>query len=72
MPVLVMESIGPIAALRRSGSILRAKWGESAAGEARFGLLGILFYLQAAGLVALGMAIVQSSGASAYAGLGPC
>jgi hypothetical protein len=51
---------------------LRAKWGESAAGEARFGLLGILFYLQAAGLVALGMAIVQSSGASAYAGLGPC
>jgi len=35
-------------AIRRSSAILRAKWGESLAGEARFGLVGLVFYLQAA------------------------
>jgi hypothetical protein len=71
IPVLVTERLGPIAALRRSSAILRAKWGESLAGEARFGLLGLLFFLQAAALFALGYAIVSSHGASWMAGLGP-
>ena len=71
LPVLATEGVGPIAALRRSSAILRAKWGESLAGETRFGLLGLLFGLQAAALFFIGLAIVLSYGATAMAGLGP-
>ena len=33
LPVLVVEKVGPITAIRRSSAILRSKWGESLAGE---------------------------------------
>lgn len=71
LPVLAAEGVGPIAALRRSSSILKAKWGESLAGEARFGLIAILFFLQAALVFFVGLAIAMSYGASAYLGIGP-
>jgi Family of unknown function (DUF6159) len=71
VPVLVTERVGPITAVRRSSSILRSKWGESLAGEARFGLVGLVFYLQAALLFFIGLAIFLSYGALALAGLGP-
>jgi hypothetical protein len=71
LPVLVVEGLGPIAALRRSSGILRSKWGESLAGEARFGLLGILFFLQALLLFFIGLALALSYGPTALAGLGP-
>jgi Family of unknown function (DUF6159) len=71
IPVLVTERVGPIAAIRRSSAILRAKWGESLAGEARFGLVGLVFYLQAAVLFFIGLAIFLSYGPTAMAGLGP-
>ena len=70
VPVLVTEKVGPITAVKRSASILRAKWGESLAGEARIGLLGILFFLLSALVFAGGAAIVLSKGAAAFAGLG--
>jgi len=71
IPVLASEGLGPFAAMRRSGEIVRGKWGESLAGETRFGLLGFLFFLQAAALFFIGLAIVLSHGAGAFAGLGP-
>jgi hypothetical protein len=71
LPVLVVEGLGPIAALRRSSEILRSKWGESLAGEARFGLIGILFFLQALLLFFIGLALALSHGPTAFAGLGP-
>jgi uncharacterized membrane protein len=71
VPVLVTESVGPITAVRRSSAILRSKWGESLAGEARFGLIGLVFYLQAALLFFIGLAIVLSHGAAGMLGLGP-
>jgi hypothetical protein len=71
LPVLVTERVGPIAAIRRSSAILKSKWGESLAGEARFGLVGLVFYLQAAVLFFIGLAIVLSYGPTAIAGLGP-
>ena len=71
LPVLVVEGLGPIAALRRSSAILRSKWGESLAGEARFGLFGALFMLQALALFFIGLAIALNYGATAMAGLGP-
>ena len=45
VPVLVTEKVGPVTAVKRSAAILRSKWGESLAGEARIGLLGALFFL---------------------------
>jgi hypothetical protein len=71
LPVLAVERVGPIAAIRRSSAILRAKWGESLTGDFRFGLLGLLFFLQAGLLFAAGLALVLSHGATAFAGLGP-
>jgi uncharacterized protein DUF6159 len=71
VPVLVTERLGPIAAIRRSAAILRAKWGESLAGEARFVLIGVVFYLQAALLFCIGLAILLGYGPTAMAGLGP-
>jgi len=70
VPVLVTEKVGPITAVKRSASILRAKWGESLAGEARIGLLGILFFLLSALVFAGGAALVFSKGAMAMAGIG--
>ncbi len=71
LPVLAAERLGPIAALRRSSEILREKWGESLAGEARFSLLVFLFVLQAAALFAGGLAIVLSDHPGAFAPFGP-
>ena len=48
VPVLVTEKVGPVTAVKRSAAILRAKWGESLAGEARIGLIGGLFFLLSA------------------------
>ncbi|MFZ2066093.1 MAG: DUF6159 family protein [Xanthobacteraceae bacterium] len=70
LPVLVVEKVGPITAIRRSSAILRSKWGESLAGETRFGLLGFLFVLQAAAVFFAGLAIQLSYGSAAMAGLG--
>lgn len=46
VPVLVMERVGPIEAIRRSGSLLRKTWGEQLVGNIGislvFGLLALL------------------------------
>jgi uncharacterized protein DUF6159 len=70
VPVLVTEKVGPITAVKRSAAILRSKWGESLAGEARIGLLGTLFFLLSALVFAGGAALVLSKSATAMAGLG--
>lgn len=56
VPVLVFEGLGPIAAIKRSGSIFKQTWGESVVGQFSislfFGLLAILGILPiAAGIV---------------------
>ena len=70
VPVLVTEKVGPITAVKRSASVLRSKWGESLAGEARIGLIGMLFFLLSALVFAGGAALVLSKSATAMAGLG--
>jgi hypothetical protein len=46
VPLLVYRNIGPVQAIRESGSLMRRAWGETAAGEigmtAVFGLLGLV------------------------------
>jgi len=70
VPVLVTEKVGPVTAVKRSTAILRAKWGESLAGEARIGLIGGLFFILSALVFFGGLALVLGKGAAAVAGLG--
>ena len=39
VPVLVVDGLGPIAALKRSAAILKRTWGESLGGEGGLGLI---------------------------------
>jgi uncharacterized membrane protein (DUF485 family) len=43
IPVIVVEKLGPIDAIRRSGAILRRTWGESFVGNSGIGLMVFLF-----------------------------
>ncbi len=46
VPVLVAEDVGPIDAVKRSGSLLRQTWGEQIAGNLSVGLIfGLIFFL---------------------------
>lgn len=38
VPVLVVEGVGPITAVKRSGKLFRERWGESLTGQALIGL----------------------------------
>jgi hypothetical protein len=45
LPILVFEGIGPIAAVKRSGSLFKKTWGENIIANAAIGLLGFLAIL---------------------------
>jgi hypothetical protein len=53
IPVVALEGIGPIAALKRSGVLLKQTWGENLAGQLGFGLLGFVAALPAIVLAVL-------------------
>lgn len=71
MPVLVVEKVGPITAVRRSAAILRAKWGASVGGEGRLTVIGLLVVIPATLVGVIGGAIVSQYGVTAYAAAGP-
>jgi hypothetical protein len=53
VPVLAAENIGPIAAIKRSGSLLRGTWGEQLIGAGGIGLvMGLLLFV----VIVIGMA----------------
>jgi hypothetical protein len=62
VPVLAVEKIGPIGAVKRSASLLRRTWGEQLVGNAGIGivfsLVGVLFIFIGAGLA---YAVAQAS-----------
>jgi len=53
VPIIMLEDLGPIAALKRSGALLKRTWGENIVGQGGFGLLGLVAMLPAAVLVAI-------------------
>lgn len=55
VPVLVVEDLGPVEAIKRSASLLRQTWGEQLAGE--FGI-GMVFGLLMFAAILLGIPIV--------------
>jgi hypothetical protein len=61
IPVIALEGLGPLAALKRSLSVLRERWGEGVTGS--FAIGGLVFlgaFLPGVALVALGVAISSS------------
>jgi len=62
VPVLAVESVGPIEAVKRSGSLLRRTWGEQIIGNVGIGLLfglGILLVLVIGGALVFAAAQVS-------------
>jgi hypothetical protein len=52
IPIIVVEGIGPFAALKRSGSLFKKTWGENLVAQLGFGLLGFIAIF--AGLIVAG------------------
>ena len=52
IPILVLEDIGVVDAVKRSGSLFKQTWGENLAARVGFGLLGFLASLPAVALIA--------------------
>lgn len=62
VPVIALEGLGPMDALKRSSAIIRERWGEGVAGAASIGGIAFLLgFLPAAGLIALGIVVADSS-----------
>ena len=59
IPVVALEGIGPFAALKRSGVLLKQTWGENLGGQIGFGLLG--FVASIPGLVLILLAVLSDS-----------
>ena len=55
VPALVVDNLGPIAALKDSGKRLRQTWGEHLVGNFSFGLIFFLLALPAMALIGLGV-----------------
>ena len=58
VPVLVVEKVGPIKAIRRSGVILKESWGESMGAHFGIGFIIFLFALPGIGLLMGGIAVL--------------
>lgn len=59
VPVIMLEDLGPINALKRSGQLLKKTWGENLSAQAGFGILGMLVMLP--GAIVLGLGIASGS-----------
>ena len=60
IPILVNEDIGPIEAIKRSGSMIKKTWGEQIAGDLSIGLI-FFFITLGALLIGIPLAILAAS-----------
>lgn len=66
VPVLAVEGVGPIEAIRRSGGLLRKTWGEQIVGNVGIGVVfGLAFIIVAFVGALLLVALAKASGAAA-------
>jgi hypothetical protein len=68
VPVLVVDGVGPIKAIKQSSGILRRTWGESLAGSGGLGLVSFLFALPLFALIALGGMLASGAGSADASG----
>ena len=74
IPVLVVEGVGPITAIKRSAGLLKKTWGEQIIGSAGIGLvfglislavavigIGLGVLIMSAGIVVLGIAVIAAA-----------
>ena len=62
LPILVIENIGVMDAVKRSGSLFKRTWGENVAAQVGFGLLGFVIALPAILLAAAAFALGETIG----------
>jgi hypothetical protein len=63
VPTVVVEGLGPFAALKRSAGLFRATWGENLVAQAGFGLLGFVLALPALLVFGGSIALAVADGA---------
>jgi hypothetical protein len=61
LPVLVVEGLGPVAAIRRSSALMRQTWGETASGSVGLGALGFAAAVPAMIFIAAGVAMASAT-----------
>ncbi|RMF71526.1 MAG: hypothetical protein D6744_17825 [Planctomycetota bacterium] len=62
VPVLVIERLGPLAAIRRSASMLRETWGEQIIANFGFGMIGFAFSLVGFAIAGGGVFLATQAG----------
>ena len=62
VPVLVMEDVGVIEGVKRSGNMFKKTWGENMAAQVGFGILGFVLILPAIAVAAIGFNASNSIG----------
>jgi hypothetical protein len=67
IPVLALEGIGPIAAIQRSGSLVRQRWGQQVTGNFVIGGISGIATLIGAVVMVIGVAMVSSGTAAGVA-----
>lgn len=65
VPVLVVEAVGPIEAIKRSSAILRRTWGEAIGGEGGLGIISFLLWLAAVAVIAAAGFVAGAAGVNA-------
>jgi hypothetical protein len=70
VPILVVEQVGPLEALKRSTSLMRRTWGETLAGKMGVGLVVLAAMLPGFAAIALGTVAAGASGQPILAGVG--
>jgi hypothetical protein len=70
VPILVVEKVGPIDALKRSTSLMRKTWGETLAGKMGLSLVIFAAMLPGIGLLMIGFVAASASGQPMLGGIG--
>ncbi|HUF85055.1 MAG TPA: DUF6159 family protein [Acidimicrobiia bacterium] len=68
IPIIMLEDVGPVAALKRSGTLFKQTWGENLVAQAGFSLFGFVAMLPGIGIGAL--AIATGNGVAIGVGIG--
>jgi hypothetical protein len=69
VPVLVVEGLGPVAAIKRSSALMRQTWGETATGSVGLGALGFAAAVPAMIFIAAGVMTATATGIGGVAAL---
>ena len=68
IPVLALEGIGPIEAIKRSSSLIKGRWGQQVTGNFVIGGISTLVFLLGGGAIIGGIALMASGGAGGIIG----